>query len=126
MFERIESIFRNIEDIRDDINILLGMAKISMLDYIMIKRGSQDMPETLNFTLLSQIDAEVEKLKAEIDSLNKLKREMLIFQNTTNAKIQCKVSKATFNTRQAQKIYKKAIEQLTSRIIDEIEVSNTR
>ena len=79
MFERIDSIFRNIEDIRDDINILLGMAKISMLDYIMIKRGSQDMPETLNFTLLSQIEAEVEKLKAEIDSLNKLKREMLIF-----------------------------------------------
>lgn len=126
MFERIDSIFRNIEDIRDDINILLGMAKISMLDYIMIKRGSQDMPETLNFTLLSQIDAEVEKLKAEIDSLNKLKREMLIFQNTTNAKIQYKVSKATFNTRQAQKIYKKAIEQLTSHIIDEIKGGDTQ
>ena len=45
MFERIDSIFRNIEEIRDDINILLAMAKISMLDYIMIKRGSQDMPE---------------------------------------------------------------------------------
>ncbi|WP_394953822.1 DUF2443 family protein [uncultured Helicobacter sp.] len=79
MFERIDVIFRNIEDIRDDINILLGMAKISMVDYIMIKRGSQDMPETLNFTLLAQIDAEVEKLKLEIDALNKLKREMLIF-----------------------------------------------
>ncbi|MCI6218059.1 MAG: DUF2443 domain-containing protein [Helicobacter sp.] len=79
MFERIDSIFRNIEEIRDDINILLAMAKISMLDYIMIKRGSQDMPENLTFTLLEQIDTEVEKLKSEIDSLNKLKREMLIF-----------------------------------------------
>ncbi|WP_066386498.1 DUF2443 family protein [Helicobacter himalayensis] len=79
MFERIDIIFRNIEDIRDDINILLAMAKISMLDYIMIKRGSQDMPETLTFTLLGQIDVEVEKLKKEIDALNKLKREMLVF-----------------------------------------------
>lgn len=122
MFERIDSIFRNIEDIRDDINILLGMAKISMLDYIMIKRGSQDMPETLNFTLLSQIDAEVEKLKAEIDSLNKLKREMLIFQNT---KAQCKLSKAT-SIQDKHKNIQKAIEQITSRIIDEIKGSNTR
>ena len=65
MFERIDSIFRNIEEIRDDINILLAMAKISMLDYIMIKRGSQDMPENLTFTLLEQIDTEVEKLKSE-------------------------------------------------------------
>ncbi|RDU57926.1 DUF2443 family protein [Helicobacter sp. MIT 99-5507] len=45
----------------------------------MIKRGSQDMPETLTFALLEQIDAEVEKLKKEIDALNKLKREMLVF-----------------------------------------------
>ena len=36
MFERIDEIFKKIEDIRDDINILLGMAKISMVDYIMI------------------------------------------------------------------------------------------
>lgn len=79
MFERIDMIFRNIEDIRDDIVVLLGMAKISMLDYIMIKRGSQDMPQSLTFTMLSQIDEEVEKLKKEIDTLYKLKREMLIF-----------------------------------------------
>ncbi|MGX2984141.1 DUF2443 family protein [Helicobacter sp. 23-1048] len=79
MFERIDEIFKKIEDIRDDINILLGMAKISMVDYIMIKRGSKDYPEGLNLTLLAQIDAEVEKLKAQIDALNKLKREMLVF-----------------------------------------------
>ncbi len=79
MFERIDEIFKKIEDIRDDINILLGMAKISMVDYIMIKRGSKDYPEGLNLTLLSQIDAEVERLKAQIDALNKLKREMLVF-----------------------------------------------
>ena len=79
MFDKIDEIFKNIEDIRDDINILLNMAKITLIDYIMIKRGSQDMPEHLTFTVLSQIDSEVEKLKAQIDALNKLKRELLVF-----------------------------------------------
>lgn len=79
MFERIDEIFKKIEDIRDDINILLKMAKISMVDYIMIKRGSKDYPEALNMALLAQIDVEVDKLKAQIDALNKLKREMLVF-----------------------------------------------
>lgn len=79
MFERIDEIFKKIEDIRDDINILLKMAKISMVDYIMIKRGSKDYPEGLNMALLAQIDMEVDKLKAQIDALNKLKREMLVF-----------------------------------------------
>ena len=79
MFEKIDEIFKNIEHIRDDINILLNIAKISLIYYILIKRGSKDMPEHLSFDLLSQIDVEVEKLKAQIDALNKLKRELLIF-----------------------------------------------
>lgn len=79
MFEKMDEIFKNIEDIRDDIIILLNIAKISLIDYIMIKRGSQDMPEHLSFDLLSQIDVEIEKLKAQIDALNKLKRELLVF-----------------------------------------------
>ncbi len=78
MFEKIDEIFKNIEDIRDDITILLNIAKISLVDY-MIKRGSQDMPEHLGFDLLAQIDVEIEKLKAQIDALNKLKRELLVF-----------------------------------------------
>ena len=79
MFEKIDEIFKNIEDIRYDITILLNIAKISLVDYIMIKRGSQDMPEHLGFDLLAQIDVEIEKLKAQIDALNKLKRELLVF-----------------------------------------------
>ena len=79
MFEKIDEIFKNIEDIRDDINILLNIAKISLIDYIKIKRGSQDMPEHLSFDLLSQIDVEINNLKAQIDALNKLKRELLVF-----------------------------------------------
>ena len=79
MWEKIDEIFKSIEDIRDDINILLNIAKISLADYIMIKRGSQDMPEHLSFDLLAQIDVEIDKLKAQIDSLNRLKRELLVF-----------------------------------------------
>ena len=45
MFERINQIIKNIENIQDEITIALNMAKISLEDYIMIKRGSLDMPE---------------------------------------------------------------------------------
>lgn len=79
MFEKMDEIFLNIEAIRDDINISLNMAKISLVDYIMIKRGSEDMPEGLTFAMLEAIDVDIERLKAEIDKLNKLKRELLIF-----------------------------------------------
>lgn len=77
MFEKIDEIFKNIEDIRDDINILLNIAKISLIDYIMIKRGSQDMPDELGEWNLQQIDNEVSRLKEAIDTLNKIKREVL-------------------------------------------------
>lgn len=79
MFERIDGILREIEEAQAEIQLLLGIAKISFVDYIMIKRGSQDMPEHLSFDLLSQIDVEINNLKAQIDALNKLKRELLVF-----------------------------------------------
>ena len=77
MFERIDSILQNIEEAQAEIKLLLGMAKISLVDYIMIKRGSQDMPEELGAWNLQQIDNEVSKLKEAIDSLNKIKKEVL-------------------------------------------------
>ncbi|PAF50157.1 hypothetical protein BKH43_05265 [Helicobacter sp. 13S00401-1] len=79
MFEKIEEIIRNIENLRDEITILLNMAKIDLIDYILIKRGSKDMPEGLSMGMLADIDEEVDKLKKQIDLLNKIKREMLIF-----------------------------------------------
>ncbi|PAF49478.1 hypothetical protein BKH41_02095 [Helicobacter sp. 12S02232-10] len=79
MFEKIDEIFRNIESIRDEIQILLNMAKITLVDYIMIKRGSQDMPEGLSIALFSQINEQIDALKKQIDALNKLKRELLVF-----------------------------------------------
>lgn len=77
MFERIGGILREIEEAQAEIQLLLGIAKISFVDYIMIKRGSQDMPEELGAWNLQQIDNEVSRLKEAIDTLNKIKREVL-------------------------------------------------
>ncbi|PAF53765.1 hypothetical protein BKH42_04540 [Helicobacter sp. 13S00482-2] len=79
MFEKIDEIFRNVESIRDEIQILLNMANITLIDYIMIKRGSQDMPEGLSMSLFSQLNEQIDALKKQIDALNKLKRELLVF-----------------------------------------------
>ncbi|MDE5925250.1 MAG: DUF2443 domain-containing protein [Helicobacter sp.] len=77
MFERIDGILREIEEAQAEIQLLLGIAKISFVDYIMIKRGSQDMPEELGAWNLQQIDNEVSRLKEAIETLNKIKREVL-------------------------------------------------
>lgn len=45
--------------IQDEITIALNMAKISLEDYIMIKRGSLDMPEHLNMSLFAAVDEQV-------------------------------------------------------------------
>lgn len=79
MFERIDGILREIEEAQAEIQLLLGMAKISFVDYIMIKRGVQDIPEGLGAWNLQQIDNEVSRLKDAIDALNKIKREVLVW-----------------------------------------------
>lgn len=79
MFERINQIIRNIEGIEDELTISLNMAKITLEQYVMIKRGSADMPEGMNMSLFSHVDEQVTALKKEIDMLNKLKREWFVF-----------------------------------------------
>ena len=79
MFERINQIIKNIENIQDEITIALNMAKISLEDYIMIKRGSLDMPEHLSMSLFEAVDEQVMALKKEIDMLNKIKREWFVY-----------------------------------------------
>ncbi|EMZ39450.1 DUF2443 family protein [Helicobacter bilis] len=79
MFERINQIIKNIENIQDEITIALNMAKISLEDYIMIKRGSLDIPEHLNMSLFAAVDEQVMALKKEIDVLNKLKKEWFVY-----------------------------------------------
>ncbi|CCF80357.1 hypothetical protein HBZS_108050 [Helicobacter bizzozeronii CCUG 35545] len=44
-----------------------------------MKRGSLDIPDTLNMAFYTQIGEHVEELKEHINALNKYKREMLVF-----------------------------------------------
>jgi len=79
MFEKIDAIIKEIEAANEEIQILLSMAKISFIDYVMIKRGSMDMPEHVGAWSFQQIDMEVNRLKEQIDALNKIKKEILVF-----------------------------------------------
>lgn len=79
MFQRINQIIKNIENIQDEITISLNMAKLTLEEYIMIKRGSADMPEHLNMSIFMVLDENVNALKREIDTLNKLKREWFVY-----------------------------------------------
>ncbi|RDU73421.1 DUF2443 domain-containing protein [Helicobacter aurati] len=79
MLERINEIIKNIENIQDEITISLRMAKLTLEEYVMIKRGSADMPENLNMSLFTILDEHVTALKKEIDTLNKLKREWFVY-----------------------------------------------
>lgn len=79
MFDKINAAIKDIEDIMQEIQILLGMHKISFVEYVMIKRGSMDFPEHLEMWKLEQIDNEVEKLKNKINDLTKIKKEFLVY-----------------------------------------------
>ncbi len=79
MFDKIDTIIRGIETSREEIEILLGMARISFLDYILIRRGEQLPPEGLGSWTLQQIDMEVKELRKNIEALEKIKNEVLIY-----------------------------------------------
>ncbi|MDE7318087.1 MAG: DUF2443 domain-containing protein [Helicobacter sp.] len=78
MFEKIDLLIRGIESSREEIEILLSMAKISFLDYILIKRGEQLPPDGLGTWTLQQIDMEVAQLREHIEALEKIKNEILM------------------------------------------------
>lgn len=80
MFEKIDSIIREIENSNEEINILLNMANISFIDYVMIKRGQMTPPESVGEWSIQSIDLEVENLKEAIDALGKIKKEVLTFR----------------------------------------------
>ena len=77
MFEKIDLLIRGIEGSREEIEILLSMAKISFLDYI-IKRGEQLPPDGVGAWTLQQIDMEVAQLREHIEALEKIKNEILM------------------------------------------------
>lgn len=79
MFDKINRAIKDIEEAMEEMEILLSMHKISFLDYVMIKRGSAEYPAHLEMWKLEQIDSEVEKLKEQINNLNKIRKEYLVF-----------------------------------------------
>ncbi|BCD45895.1 hypothetical protein NHP194003_13830 [Helicobacter suis] len=79
MFERLDLIIKDIENTKEEIELLLKIAHLSLSDFILMKRGSMDIPETLNMAFYTQIGERVEELKEHINALNKYKREMLVF-----------------------------------------------
>lgn len=80
MFEKIDSIIREIENSNEEINILLNMANLTFIEYISIKRGDIPLPENIGEWNIQSIDAEVQNLKESIDALNKIKKEVLTFK----------------------------------------------
>jgi hypothetical protein len=80
MFEKIDSLLREIENSNEEINILLNMANISFIDYVMIKRGQMTPPDSAGVWSIQSIDLEVENLKEAIDALGKIKKEVLTFR----------------------------------------------
>lgn len=77
MFERIDQILSDIESAQEELKISLGMAKLDLVSYVMIKRCSMDMPEGLEMWQLQEIDEQVAALKSAIDQLSKIRREVL-------------------------------------------------
>lgn len=79
MFEKIDALIRKIENANEEINIILNMAKISMVDYIMIKRGEMELPEGVGAWNIQSLDNEVSELNEAIQALEKIRREILTF-----------------------------------------------
>lgn len=79
MFEKIRKILADIEDSQNEIEMLLKLADLSLGDFIEIKRGSMDIPKSVNEAFFTQLSEEVEHLKELINALNKIKKGLLVF-----------------------------------------------
>ena len=49
-----------------------------MQDYILIKRGSKDIPEGLSIWAFEEINTSADKLKNALEKLNKLRKEFFV------------------------------------------------
>ncbi|WP_120944553.1 MULTISPECIES: DUF2443 family protein [Helicobacter] len=79
MFERLEQLIKDIENAKEEVELLLKLANVSLSDFILMKRGSLDIPQSLDMAFYTQISEHVEELKECINALNKYKKEMLVF-----------------------------------------------
>lgn len=78
LLARIEQIYAEIDVAREELQIALNLASINMQDYILIKRGSKDMPEHLSAWAFEEINISADKLKNALEKLNKLRKEFFV------------------------------------------------
>lgn len=78
LLARIEQIYAEIDVAREELQITLNLASINMQDYILIKRGSKDMPEHLSAWAFEEINTSADKLKNALEKLNKLRKEFFV------------------------------------------------
>ena len=78
LLARIDQIYTEIEVAREELQIALNLASLSMQDYILIKRGSKDIPEGLSIWAFEEINTSADKLKNALEKLNKLRKEFFV------------------------------------------------
>ena len=78
LLARIDQIYAEVEVAKEELQIALNLASLSMQDYILIKRGSKDMPKGLSAWAFEEINTSAEKLKTTLEALNKLRKEFFV------------------------------------------------
>ncbi|RDU71381.1 DUF2443 family protein [Helicobacter brantae] len=78
LLARIDQIYAEVEVAKEELQIALNLASLSMQDYILIKRGSKDMPEGLSAWAFEEINTSAQKLKTALEALNKLRKEFFV------------------------------------------------
>lgn len=79
LLQRIDEILGEIESAKEELQIALNLANLSMQDYILIKRGSLDMPNHLTLWAFEEVNLSANKLKEKLDMLNKIRKELFVF-----------------------------------------------
>ncbi|ANV98768.1 hypothetical protein BBW65_04820 [Helicobacter enhydrae] len=79
MLQRIDQMTQEMENAKLELQIALNLVGLSMQEYIMIKRGAQDLPESVSLWALEEVNQRAEQLKHHLDRLNRLKKELFVF-----------------------------------------------
>lgn len=78
ILQRIDELLIEIENSKQDLQIALNLANLSMQDYISIKRGSLDMPSYLSPWAFEELNSAAMRLKSHLDTLNRLRKELFV------------------------------------------------
>lgn len=79
LLQRIDEILGEIEVLKEELQIALNFANLSLQDFILIKRGSLDMPSSTTLWAFEEVNISATNLKIKLDTLNKLRKELFVF-----------------------------------------------